>query len=170
MGGHGSWETSLLCSPFSWKRNKATLYAAAAKSLQSCPTLCDPMDCSLPGSSVHRIFQARGLEWGAIAFSGHSLYPPPIRELYMKATIKGRAFACKAIIARLKTVQSFHPFNFVIPYSREESVVSSGRLVSKFLWKCLLCASACSHISIPGTWSLGKKDVFKDLSTRLVMA
>ena len=37
---------------------------------QSCPTLCDPMDCSLPGSSVHGIFQARTLEWGAIAFSG----------------------------------------------------------------------------------------------------
>ena len=36
---------------------------------QSCPTLCGPMDCSLPGSSVHRIFQARVLEWGAIAFS-----------------------------------------------------------------------------------------------------
>ena len=40
--------------------------AAAAKSLQSCPTLRDPMDCSLPGSSVHGIFQARVLEWGAI--------------------------------------------------------------------------------------------------------
>ena len=37
---------------------------------QSCPTLHDPMDCSLPGSSVHGIFQARVLEWGAIAFSG----------------------------------------------------------------------------------------------------
>ena len=36
---------------------------------QSCPTLNDPMDCSLPGSSVHGIFQARVLEWGAIAFS-----------------------------------------------------------------------------------------------------
>ena len=36
---------------------------------QSCPTLRDPMDCSLPGSSIHGIFQARGLEWGAIAFS-----------------------------------------------------------------------------------------------------
>ena len=34
-----------------------------------CPTLRDPMDCSLPGSSVHGIFQARVLEWGAIAFS-----------------------------------------------------------------------------------------------------
>ena len=46
-----------------------TAAAAAAKSLQSCPTLCDPMDCSLPGSSVHGIFQARILEWGATAFS-----------------------------------------------------------------------------------------------------
>ena len=36
---------------------------------QSCPSLRDPMDCSLPGSSVHGIFQARVLEWGAIAFS-----------------------------------------------------------------------------------------------------
>ena len=37
---------------------------------QSCPHLSDPTDCSLPGSSVHGIFQARVLEWGAIAFSG----------------------------------------------------------------------------------------------------
>ena len=42
--------------------------AAAAKSLQSCPTLFDPIDCSLPGSSVHGIFQARVLEWGASSF------------------------------------------------------------------------------------------------------
>ena len=43
--------------------------AAAAKSLQSCPTLCDPMDCRHPGSSIHGIFQARVLKWVAIAFS-----------------------------------------------------------------------------------------------------
>ena len=42
---------------------------------QSCPTLCDPMDCSLPCSSVHGIFQARVLEWGAIAFSRGSSQP-----------------------------------------------------------------------------------------------
>ena len=36
---------------------------------QSCPTLCDPMDCSLPHSSVHGIFEARILEWVAISFS-----------------------------------------------------------------------------------------------------
>ena len=44
--------------------------AAAAKSLQLCPTLCDPIDGSPPGSPVPGILQARILEWGAIAFSG----------------------------------------------------------------------------------------------------
>ena len=39
------------------------------KSLQSCPTLCDPMDCSPPGSSIHGILQARILKWVAIPFS-----------------------------------------------------------------------------------------------------
>ena len=43
--------------------------AAAAKSLQSCPTLCDPIDGLLPGSSVPGILQARTLEWVAISFS-----------------------------------------------------------------------------------------------------
>ena len=43
--------------------------AAAAKSLQSCPTLCDPIDGLLPGSSVPRILQARTLEWVAMSFS-----------------------------------------------------------------------------------------------------
>ena len=42
---------------------------------QSCPTLSDPMDCSLTGSSIHGIFQARVLEWGAIAFSGIKIKP-----------------------------------------------------------------------------------------------
>ena len=42
---------------------------------QSCPTLCDPMDCSLPGSSVHGIFQARILEWVAIYSSRGSSRP-----------------------------------------------------------------------------------------------
>ena len=44
---------------------------------QSCPTLCDPMDCSLPGSSVHGIFQERVLEWVSIAFSVKKTYRWP---------------------------------------------------------------------------------------------
>ena len=49
--------------------NTTYLVAAAAKSLQSCPTLCDPIDGSPPGSPVPGILQARTLEWVAISFS-----------------------------------------------------------------------------------------------------
>ena len=55
--------------------------AAAAKSLQSCPTPSDPMDRSLPGSSVHGICQARVLEWVAIAFSAMDMSLSKLREL-----------------------------------------------------------------------------------------
>ena len=49
--------------------SRVTAAAAAAKSLQSCPTLCDPVDGSPPGSHVPGILQARTLEWVAISFS-----------------------------------------------------------------------------------------------------
>ena len=66
-----------------------------SEAAQLCPTLCDPMDCSLPGSSIHGIFQARVLEWGAIAphakeqlipctmtreSAGHNKDPAPYKE------------------------------------------------------------------------------------------
>ena len=57
--------SGLPCSP---PRKDWPAAAAAAKSLQLCLTLCDPMDCSLPGFSVHGILQARTLEWVAISF------------------------------------------------------------------------------------------------------
>ena len=57
----------------STKERGAAAAAAAAKSLQSCPTLCDPIDGSPPGSPVSGILQARVLEWGASAFSALSL-------------------------------------------------------------------------------------------------
>ena len=56
---------------------------------QSCPTLCNPMDCSPPGSSVHGIFQARMLEWVAISFSRGS-FPP--RDRTWVSHIPGRCF------------------------------------------------------------------------------
>ena len=56
--------------------------AAAAKSLQSCPTLCDPIDGSLPGSPVPGILQARTLEQVAISFSNASLSMVPPRQEY----------------------------------------------------------------------------------------
>ena len=51
------------------KISKAAAAAAAAKSLQSCPTLCDPIDGSPPGSTIPGVLQARTLQWVAISFS-----------------------------------------------------------------------------------------------------
>ena len=55
-----------------WGRN---LTCKESEVTQDCPTLCEPMDCSLPGSSIHGIFQARILEWVAISFSRGSSWP-----------------------------------------------------------------------------------------------
>ena len=69
--------------------------AAAAKSLQSCPTLRNPMDGSPPGSAVPGILQARMLEWVATAFSGETAYSGigwelklSRREAVMELTVK----------------------------------------------------------------------------------
>ena len=56
---------------------------------QSCPTLCDPKDCGLPGSSIHGIFQARVLEWVAISFSRESSWP---RDWTRVSHMVGRRF------------------------------------------------------------------------------
>ena len=63
---------------------------------QSYPTVRDPMDCSLPGSSVHMIFQARVLEWGAIAFS---VVPSnePLNLWLLICQLQGVASDCKEI-------------------------------------------------------------------------
>ena len=62
--------------------------AAAAKSLQLCLTLSTPMDCSLPGSSIHGIFQARVLEWGAIAFSGNEATASQLVDIMLHLVAK----------------------------------------------------------------------------------
>ena len=56
---------------------------------QSSPTLCDPMDCSLPGSSIHGVLQPRTLEWAAISFSRGSSRP---RDRTQVSHIAGRHF------------------------------------------------------------------------------
>ena len=57
---------------------------------QSCPTLSHPMDRSLPGSAIHGIFQARGLEWGAIAFSHHQASKFQVRSKNNLSPVGGK--------------------------------------------------------------------------------
>ena len=84
-----SWECCILVCPESeatTKKNRCVSFLTTVVTVnnhqrsesevaQPCPTLCDPMGCSLPGSSVHGIFQARVLEWVAISFSRGSSQP-----------------------------------------------------------------------------------------------
>ena len=74
---------------------------------QSCPTLCDPMDCSPPGSSVHGIFQAWILEWVAFPFSRESSWP---RDRTQVSRIVGRHFTVWATREANKSSEHFcHP-------------------------------------------------------------
>ena len=63
------------CISDSWSSILGSLSCVRAQSLQSCLTLCNPMDCRLPGFSVHGVFQVRKLEWVAISFSRRSSQP-----------------------------------------------------------------------------------------------
>ena len=82
---------------------------------QSCPTLSDPMNCSLPGSSIHGIFQARVLEWGAIAFSEISSLSHSIVFLYFFALIAQEGFlisSCYLELCIQMLYLSFSPLLF----------------------------------------------------------
>ena len=93
--------------------------AAAAKLLQSCPTLCDPIDSSPPGSAIPGIFQARTLEWAAIAFSRHlyslsslcvpqdSAATPPTARLGSSSAFRTYLyFACSLLYPYLPTLRT----------------------------------------------------------------
>ena len=91
---------------------------------QSCPTLCDPMDCSLPGSSVHGIFQARVLQWGAIALS-----PMVFSKLEVQAT------AIKTLISKpCLTPSSNSEFLVTFPFPFYSLSPIGG---SCFLWSLI---------------------------------
>ena len=101
---------------------------------QSCPTLSDLMDCSLPGSSVHGIFQASVLEWGAIAFStqpsllhcncplcDNSYFRPSVTDLFKSSRI---SFEFIGLIFRIKILLSLS--HLICNWSEETSEIFHG--------------------------------------------
>ena len=97
-----------------------------AKSLQSCPTLCDPVDCSLPGSSVDRILQAKILEWVAISFSRGSSKPRDQTHISIFPALAGRFFTTSTTWEALR--QIYYPQIYRLPH------LGSQLLRSRELW------------------------------------
>ena len=93
---------------------------------QSCLILCDPMDCSLPGSSIHGIFQARVLEWGAISFSRGSSSP---KDQTRVSHIVGRHFTVWATREVFFFFTSYH--FLVLPILHETHLPVSLWPISK---------------------------------------
>ena len=79
--------------------------------IQSCPTVCDPMNCSLQRPSVHGIFQARVLEWVVISFSRGSSWP---RDQTRVSCIVGRRFTIWAIREEMILEIIFFHFSFTL--------------------------------------------------------
>ena len=84
---------------------------------QLCLTLCNPMDCSLPGSSIHGIFQARILEWVAISFSRRSSWP---RDWTQVSRIIGRRFTIWATREAITTVGLLYLANKLWVWHKEK--------------------------------------------------
>ena len=122
--------------------------AAAAKSLQSCPTLCDPIDSSPPGSPVPGILQARALEWVAISFSN-----------VQKWKVKVKSFSRVRLLAIPWT--AVHQAPQSMGFSRQEywsgvPLPSPGKLNSKVHVLCLYSTVlwACHHWAKRGGFKL----------------
>ena len=92
---------------------------------QSCPTLSDPMDCSLPGSSAHGIFQARVLEWGAMAFSLQALQS--VLFCYSGSNTPGHASASQNITKHLRRMALKNKYQEVFQKQKHLTLSSSGR-------------------------------------------
>ena len=108
------------------------------KVAQSCPTLCDPMDCSPPGSSVHGILQARILEWVAVSFSRGSSQP---RDRTQVSRIAGGFFTSWA------TRDTILQIKF-----KSGSSEGPTRRPTWGIWRHILHGCGCYHASSNGDW------------------
>ena len=114
---------------------------------QSCPTLCNPMDCSLPCSSVHGIFQARVLEWVAISFSRGPSRP---RDWTRVSRIVSKHFTVWAtrevqVINFVSRCCSMMLFNDAVKFFNKIDIFS--KLMSIFVWACTFVFFKLTHRS-----------------------
>ena len=100
---------------------------------QSCPTLSDPMDCSPPGSSVHGIFQARVLEWVAIAFSIEN--PPIMQESWVPSLDWEDPWKREQLTTPVFWSEEFHGQRTSSPWGLEESDTTAAA-AAKSLQSC----------------------------------
>ena len=150
--GLGHFENTVLCpTQVSVSLSVKGHAAAAAKSLQSCPTLCDPIDSSPPGSPVPGILQPRTLEWVAISFcnawkskvkgktlSHVRLFATPRTAAYQGSSVHG---ICQARILEWGTIAFSIPL--ATPTNLRFLSPSSGLLDSKYKWDLTVCFFIC---------------------------
>ena len=106
-------------------------HAAAAKSLQSCPTLCDPVDGSPPGSPIPGILQARILEWVAIVISGQRRSP---RKQQQKGILKAWPRVCSYIDSPIwENIRQFRP----------ERIISNQNKAPWYVGVCWIIPVSC---------------------------
>ena len=140
---HSSKASILLCSAIFIVGNKR-------KCTHSCPTLCDPMDYSLPGSSIHAIFQARVLEWVAIFFSRVYSWP---RDWTQVSCIVSKTLYCLYSRDRYKITLSWEGQPYLLhmlpPYSSDST--------SEFLFWVLVFYCCVTNYQKPNGFKQLKK-------------
>ena len=138
FGRHNELLELLFLHPY--PKHCVSLAAAAAKSRQSCPTLCDPIDGNPPGSSVPGILQARTLEWVAISFSNAS-----------KWKVKVKSLSSVRLLATPWTAAHQAPLSMGFPRQEYWSGVPVPSPVS--LWShAFMIASLPNHLRVMSLW------------------
>ena len=129
---------------------------------QWCPTLCDPMDCSLPGSSIHGIFQARILEWVAVPFSRVS---SESRDQSQVSCIAGRfitIWASRESLQRYKYLLSGSSGKFCWPLFYTVEFMLSCLTLQVLSWQFVPIQAICGSAQKSASFSKVSTSFFSD--------
>ena len=140
-----------------WKKSYDQSAAAAAKSRQSCPTLCDPIDGSPPGSPVPGILQARTLEWVAISFSNAWKWKVKVKLLShvrLDSILKSRDIINKSLHSQSYGFSGSHVWMWELDY--KESWALKNWCFEQWCWRRLL--------RVPWTARRSNQSILKEIS------